>query len=151
MDSWFWSKTKIVNLHPFHMEKHPNKYIKVRTRSWRSVLDTTLCDKVCQWLATGWWFSQGTPVPSSNKTERHDITDHHDITDYHDITDHHDITDRHDITDHHDIAEILLKVALNIITLRICNYFWTATVSILFNHFCLQDKLLMLMNGICWF
>jgi hypothetical protein len=32
----------------FHMEKHPNKYIKVRTRSWRGVLDTTLCDKVCQ-------------------------------------------------------------------------------------------------------
>jgi hypothetical protein len=23
-------------------------------RSWRGVLDTTLCDKVCQWLATGW-------------------------------------------------------------------------------------------------
>ena len=26
-------------------------------RSWRGVLDTTLCDKVCQWLATGRWFS----------------------------------------------------------------------------------------------
>ena len=25
--------------------------------SWRGVLDTTLCDKVCQWLAAGWWFS----------------------------------------------------------------------------------------------
>jgi hypothetical protein len=25
----------------------------------RGVLDTTLCDKVCQWLATGWWFSPG--------------------------------------------------------------------------------------------
>jgi hypothetical protein len=25
------------------------------------VLDTTLCDKDCQCLATGWWFSQGTP------------------------------------------------------------------------------------------
>jgi hypothetical protein len=36
-------------------------------RSWRCVLDTTLCDKVHQWLATGWWFSLGTPV-SSNKT-----------------------------------------------------------------------------------
>ena len=46
---------------------------------------TTLCDKVCQWLATGLWFSQGTPVSSTNKT------------------------------DHHDIAEILLKVALNTI------------------------------------
>jgi hypothetical protein len=32
------------------------------------VLDTTLCDKVCQWLATGQWFSPGTPVSSTNKT-----------------------------------------------------------------------------------
>jgi hypothetical protein len=45
---------------------------------------TTLCDKVCQRLATGQWFS---PVSSTNKTDRHDITD------------------------------ILLKVALNTITL----------------------------------
>jgi hypothetical protein len=43
----------------------------------------TLCDKVCQWLATDRWFSPGTPVSSTNKTDRHDI------------------------------AEILLKVALN--------------------------------------
>jgi hypothetical protein len=54
-----------------------------------SVLNTTLCDKVCQWLATGWWFSPGTPVSSTNKTECHDIT------------------------------EILLKVGLNTITLPI--------------------------------
>jgi hypothetical protein len=32
---------------------------------------TTLCDKVCQWLATDGWFS---PVSSTNKTDRHDIT-----------------------------------------------------------------------------
>ena len=55
-------------------------------RSWRGVLDTTLCDKVCQWLAIGPWFSPGTPVSSTN------------------------------ITDRYDIAEILLKVALNTIT-----------------------------------
>ena len=36
---------------------------------------TTLCDKVCQWLATGRWFSPGTPVSSTNKTDRHDITE----------------------------------------------------------------------------
>jgi hypothetical protein len=36
------------------------------------MLDTTLYDKVCQWLATGWWFSPGTPVSSTNKTDRHD-------------------------------------------------------------------------------
>ena len=50
-----------------------------------SVLDTTLCDKVCQWLAAGQGFSPGNPVSSINKTDRHDI------------------------------AEILLKVALNTI------------------------------------
>jgi hypothetical protein len=43
--------------------------------------------KVCQYLATGWWFSQGTPVSSTNKT------------------------------DHQDIAEILLKVVLSTINL----------------------------------
>jgi len=46
---------------------------------------TTLCDKVCQLLAAGRWFSPGTPVSSNNKT------------------------------DCHDIAEILLKTALNTI------------------------------------
>jgi hypothetical protein len=51
------------------------------------VLDTTLCDKGCQLLADGLWFSLGTPVSSTNKTDRHPIT------------------------------EILLKVALNTITL----------------------------------
>jgi hypothetical protein len=25
----------------------------------RGALDTALCDKVCQWLAAGWWFSTG--------------------------------------------------------------------------------------------
>ena len=39
------------------------------------VLDTTLCDKVWQWLATGRWFSPGTPVFSTNKTYCHDITE----------------------------------------------------------------------------
>jgi hypothetical protein len=33
---------------------------------------TTLCDKVCQWLATDRWFP---PVSSTNKTYRHDITE----------------------------------------------------------------------------
>ena len=36
---------------------------------------TTLCDKVCQWLATGRWFFPGSPVSSTNKTDRHDITE----------------------------------------------------------------------------
>ena len=38
------------------------------SRSWRGVLDTTLCNKVCRWFATERWFSPGTPV-----SNRHDI------------------------------------------------------------------------------
>jgi hypothetical protein len=35
----------------------------------RGVLDTTLCDTICQWLAIGRWFSPSTPVSSTNKTQ----------------------------------------------------------------------------------
>jgi hypothetical protein len=34
-----------------------------------------LCDKVCQWLETGRWFSPGTLVSSTNKTDCHNITE----------------------------------------------------------------------------
>ena len=61
--------------------------LRVRIPFRRGVLDTSLCDKFCQWLATGRWFSPGTPVSSTNKT------------------------------DHHNINEILLKVALNTISI----------------------------------
>jgi hypothetical protein len=60
---------------------------ELESLSWQVVLDTTLCDKVCQWLAAGLWFSLSTQVSSTNKT------------------------------DCHDIAEILLKVAFNTISL----------------------------------
>jgi hypothetical protein len=30
---------------------------------------------VCQWLATGQWFSSGTPVSSTHKTDYHNITE----------------------------------------------------------------------------
>ena len=36
---------------------------------------TTLCDKVCQWIATGRWFSPGPPVSSINQTDLYDITE----------------------------------------------------------------------------
>jgi hypothetical protein len=68
---------------------------------WRGVLDITLCDKVCQWLATVRWFSSGTSVSFTNKT------------------------------DWHDIAEILLKVALNTITLTFTKQNCTYLVSLL--------------------
>ena len=35
----------------------------------------SVCDKVCQWLATVRWFRPGTLVSSTNKTDRHDITE----------------------------------------------------------------------------
>ena len=37
--------------------------------------DTTLCDKACQGSAAGQWFYRGTPVSSTNKTDRQDITE----------------------------------------------------------------------------
>ena len=43
--------------------------------SWRRELYTTLCDSVCQRLTTGRWFSPGTLISSTNKTNRHDITE----------------------------------------------------------------------------
>ena len=52
-------------------------------------LDTTVCDKVCQWLTASRWLSSGTPVSSTNKSDRYDI------------------------------AEILLKVALNTTTITL--------------------------------
>jgi hypothetical protein len=52
--------------------KHKSLYIDVThdlPHPWWGVLDTTLCDKVCQWLATGRWFSSGTPISSTNKAQ----------------------------------------------------------------------------------
>jgi hypothetical protein len=71
------------------------------------MLNTTLCDKVCQWLVTGRWFS---PVSSINKTDSHDKT------------------------------EILLKVALNTITLTLApsliipETFWKQSQQLLWNE-----------------
>ena len=44
----------------------------VRIPLRRGVLDTTLCDKVCQWLAEGLWFSL---LSSTNKTDNHDVAE----------------------------------------------------------------------------
>jgi hypothetical protein len=45
----------------------------VRIPLRRCVLDTALCDKVCQWLTTVRWFSPVISVSSTNKTDRQDI------------------------------------------------------------------------------
>jgi hypothetical protein len=39
---------------------------------WIVMYDRTLCDQVCAWLATGRWFSPGTPGSSTNTMDRHD-------------------------------------------------------------------------------
>ena len=49
--------------------------LKLWVRTPFLVRCTWLCDKVCEWLAAGWWFSLGTPVSSINKTDRHDINE----------------------------------------------------------------------------
>jgi hypothetical protein len=76
---WFLRMCFVLFLHFVHQT--PYTYPKV--------LGTTLHDKVCQWLAAGRWFSTGTSVYSTNKTDRYDITN------------------------------ILLKVALNTISLSL--------------------------------
>ena len=35
----------------------------------------TWCDKVCQWLTTGGWFSPDTPVSSTKKADLYDIAE----------------------------------------------------------------------------
>ena len=41
---------------------------------WRGVLYAALCNKVCQWLLVGWWFSPGSlGFSSTNNTDRDDI------------------------------------------------------------------------------
>jgi hypothetical protein len=45
------------------------------TQGGGGVFDTTLCDKVCQLLVAGRWFSPGTLVSSTNQTDSHEITE----------------------------------------------------------------------------
>ena len=73
-----WTTTWVISAY-----YHPS--CEFKPLSWWGVLDTTLCDKVCQRLVAGRSFSPHTLVSSTNKTDSHDIT------------------------------EILLKMALNII------------------------------------
>ena len=41
----------------------------------QDVLYTTLCDKVCHWLATGRWFSLGAKVSPTNKTDSNNVAE----------------------------------------------------------------------------
>jgi hypothetical protein len=93
---------------------------------------TILCYKVCQRLAEGRWFSPGTPVSSTNKT------------------------------DHHDITEIWFKVALNTINQTIYNLttirsrhdgpyvFVLLTLSVSKTVWCLSIDKSFVLNWNCW-
>jgi hypothetical protein len=59
----------------YAISAYHHKICKFESRSWQGVLDTTLHDKVCQWLVAGRWFSPGTLVSSTNKTDCHDRTE----------------------------------------------------------------------------
>ena len=79
--SWPWSYSSWIYNYLCNQCLSPLMWVRISTRA----RCTTLCNKVCQWLATGQWFSPGFLVSSSNNTDRHNI------------------------------AEILFKVALNTI------------------------------------
>ena len=74
-ESWWswWYGSWIYNYLCNQCQSPPTLWVIIPFR--RDVLDTTLCDEVCQWLAIGRWFYTGTPVSSTNKTDRHDITE----------------------------------------------------------------------------
>jgi hypothetical protein len=82
---------------------------------------TTLCDKDCQWLAAGQWFSPGIPVSSTNKTDRHNIT------------------------------EILLKVANNIVLSSGQNPIWLESLFKLDTCTCIIDVLFVYLMSMVWF
>jgi len=70
--SWLWSYGSWIYNYLCHQCLSPLMLwvrISMRARC------TILCDKVCQWIVTGWWFSPGPPVSSTNKTESQDITE----------------------------------------------------------------------------
>ena len=69
--SWPWLILWWFDLYlPMHTQSLSPLTLWVRIPLMRDVLDATLCDKVCQWLETDLWFYPGTPVSSTNKTDR---------------------------------------------------------------------------------
>ena len=71
--SWSWSYGSWIYDYLCNQWLSP-PMLGVRILLRRDVLDITICDKVCQWLTAGQWFSPDTLVTSTNKTDCHDIT-----------------------------------------------------------------------------
>lgn len=68
--SWSWLYGSWIADSVYH------HYIyEVESRSWRCLLDTTLCDKSCQWFTPRLWFSLGSTVSCSNTTDRPGIAE----------------------------------------------------------------------------
>ena len=112
-----FTTTYVINAYPhlsFEFESH----------SWRStnvyIHNTTLCDKVCQWLAASQWFSLRTQISSTNKTDRHDIT------------------------------EILLKVALITITLNSIFYISSYSGNDVFQLELMRHAYILVILGSSW-
>jgi hypothetical protein len=72
--SWSWSYGSWIYNYLCNQRLSPLR-LWVRTSLRGEVFDTTLCDKVYQWLATGRWFSPSNLVSSTNKTYNHDIAE----------------------------------------------------------------------------
>ena len=68
--SWSWLYGSWIYNYQCNQCLSPLTWVLIPHR--RVVLDTTLCDKVCQWLPAGRWFS---PVSSTNKTYHCNITE----------------------------------------------------------------------------
>ena len=91
--SWPWSYGSWIYKFTTTSEISAYQPLMFRVRISIKARCTALCDKVCQWLATGRWFSTDTSISSTNKTYHHDITGnivecdvkHHKAT-YHTIT-----------------------------------------------------------------
>jgi hypothetical protein len=69
--SWPWSYGSWIYNYLCNQCPSPLMWVQLPPRA----RCTTLCDKVCQWLTAGQWFSPGPPLSSTNKTDRHDITE----------------------------------------------------------------------------
>jgi hypothetical protein len=75
LPSWLWWCGSCMHNYLCNQYLSPLSDNEFESRSWWCVLDTTICDEVCQWFATGRWFSSGTPVSSTNKTDRYDLNE----------------------------------------------------------------------------
>jgi len=52
-----WSHGSSIVIINYAISAYKHQSCEFEFRSWRGVLDSILCDKVCQRLAAGQWFS----------------------------------------------------------------------------------------------